>query len=285
MRHQVTSFLLLCVATLCIIFAYAGLSGSVQSSHFNEMNTGNVVSSFPEESGYRQKDTTKSSGSLDETDVSQMFNERGYLKSNGISLDEQEIVSDYGGNLMYSIPLYSYTMPQAMKYEVKLAYNGSVGHSVTLGDTSNLDNGTATKYNLNSPEWIISVNDIAVQVFNFEFNYFSNPEGSSTTISGNGLHKIIPGYHYCDRMMAAGAGDNDRIMILAGDGSLITLVNTDDTTDIGDYVYEGRESYYKAKVTYFEDSGFKWYRNRRMELMKGDGNVFIFNEYKVEFEV
>jgi hypothetical protein len=66
-------------------------------------------------------------------------------------------------------------------------------------------------------------NDIAIQVFNFEFNYFSSPEGSSTTISGNGLHKIIPGYHYCDRMMAAGAGDNDRIMILAGDGSLITF--------------------------------------------------------------
>ncbi|MBK9228828.1 MAG: hypothetical protein IPL67_17665 [Ignavibacteria bacterium] len=37
-------------------------------------------------------------------------------------------------------------------------------------------------------------------------------------------------------------------------------------------------------MTYSEDSGFKWYRNRRMELMKGDGNVFIFNEYKVEFE-
>ncbi len=217
-------------------------------------------------------------------DVSQMFNERGYLKSNQSSFDEQEIVSDYGGNLMYSIPLYSYTMPQTMKYDVKLTYNGSVGHSVTLGDVLNINNGTATKYNLNSPEWIISVNDIAVQVFNFEFNYFSKPEGSSTTISGNGLHKIIPGYQYCDRMMAAGAGDNDRIMILAGDGSLITLVNTFDESDTGDYVYEGRESYYKAKVTYSEDTGFKWYRNRRMELMKGDGNVFIFNEYKVEFE-
>jgi hypothetical protein len=217
-------------------------------------------------------------------DVSQMFNERGYLKSNQSSFDEQEIVSDYGGNLMYSLPLYSYTMPQTMKYDVKLTYNGSVGHSVTLGDVLNMNNGSATKYNLNSPEWIISVNDIAVQVFNFEFNYFSSSESSPNTISGNGLHKIIPGYHYCDRMMAAAAGDNDRIMILAGDGSLITLVNTDDTTDIGDYVYEGRESYYKAKVTYSEDSGFKWYRNRRMELMKGDGNVFIFNEYKVEFE-
>ena len=217
-------------------------------------------------------------------DVSQMFNERGYLKSNQSSFDEQEIVSNYGGNLMYSIPLYSYTMPQTMKYDVKLTYNGSVGHSVTLGDALNINNGTATKHNLNSPEWIISVNDIAIQVFNFEFNYFSSPEGSSTTISGNGLHKIIPGYHYCDRMMAAGAGDNDRIMILAGDGSLITLVNTFDESDTGDYVYEGRESYYKAKVTYSEDSGFKWYRNRRMELMKGDGNVFIFNEYKVEFE-
>lgn len=156
-------------------------------------------------------------------DVSQMFNERGYLKSNQSSFDEQEIVSDYGGNLMYSIPLYSYTMPQTMKYDVKLTYNGSVGHSVTLGDVLNINNGTVTKYNLNSPEWIISVNDIAVQVFNFEFNYFSSPEVSSTIISGNGLHKIIPGYHYCDRMMAAGTGDNDRIMILAGDGSLITF--------------------------------------------------------------
>jgi hypothetical protein len=67
-------------------------------------------------------------------DVSQMFNERGFLKSNQSSFDEQEIVSDYGGNLMYSIPLYSYTMPQNMRYDVKLTYNGSVGHIVTLGN-------------------------------------------------------------------------------------------------------------------------------------------------------
>lgn len=67
-------------------------------------------------------------------DVSQMFNERGYLKSNQSSFDEQEIVSDYGGNLMYSIPLYSYTMPQTMKYDVKLTYNGSIGHCVTLAN-------------------------------------------------------------------------------------------------------------------------------------------------------
>ncbi len=38
-------------------------------------------------------------------DVSGMFNERGYFKSNSASLDENQIISDFNGNLSYSIPI------------------------------------------------------------------------------------------------------------------------------------------------------------------------------------
>jgi RHS repeat-associated protein len=216
-------------------------------------------------------------------DLSQMFNERGYMNSNGFSLDESEIVNDYNGNLIYEIPLFNSAMPQNMKYDVKLTYNGSVNHVINIGDTSTYNNGSASKYNLNSPEWILSVNDIAVQVFNFEIHFFTEPPQSGNQISGDDIHKLIPGYHYCDRLTPGETGNHDRIHILAGDGSFITMVNTN-SSDTGDYVYEGKELYYKARVSYAEVPGYQWYTNRKMELMKGDGNVFVFYEYKPDFE-
>lgn len=214
-------------------------------------------------------------------DLSQMFDERGYVKSNGFSFDEQEIISDFNGNLIYDIPLYNFNMANNMNFDVRLTYNGSVAHTLFMGTTTTYDNNLA-KYNINSPEWILSVNGIAIQVFNFETKFFTNSSGP-TTISGNNLHKLIPGYHFTDRLKAAG-NDNDRINILAGDGSLITLVNTAAGSAVGNYVYEGKDLYYKANVYYTESNDFEWYRNRRMELMKGDGNVYIFEEYKIEFE-
>jgi hypothetical protein len=62
------------------------------------------------------------------TDIANMFNERGFYKSNGFSFDEQEIINDFNGNLMYQIPLYNYPLAGELSFNLTMNYNGSVGH-------------------------------------------------------------------------------------------------------------------------------------------------------------
>lgn len=66
------------------------------------------------------------------TNFAGMFNERGYYKSNEFSFNEQEIVNDFNGNLMYQIPLYNFALAGDLNFNVSLNYNGSVGHQFIL---------------------------------------------------------------------------------------------------------------------------------------------------------
>ena len=52
-------------------------------------------------------------------DVSNMFNERGFYKSNGFSFDDQEIINDFNGNLIYSIPLYNFCVNSGFNLQMK----------------------------------------------------------------------------------------------------------------------------------------------------------------------
>ena len=218
-------------------------------------------------------------------DVSQMFNERGFYKSNSVSFDENEIINDFNGSLMYEIPLYSFKQAGEMKFDVKLVYNSSVGHKVFVCDSARYWSlNTVYSYNMNSPEWILSVNGIAVQVFNFEPNFFTKNINNINEIKDNDVNMLIPGYHLDDNLRNLASGDRDRINIMLGDGSSINLVNlTNANSYVGDYYSEGKESYYKAKVYYVETTGDNSYRNRMVELSMGDGLVYFFREYKREF--
>jgi hypothetical protein len=118
---------------------------------------------------------------------------------------------------------------------------------------------------------------------NFETNYFSN-QVETGFIKGDSVHTLIPGYHYGNQLSFPSLTNPDRINILAGDGSVITLINDAiDTSFSGNYSYEGKELYYKAKVTFIENTGSVASWNRRVELMKGDGLIYIFEESKIEF--
>ncbi len=214
-------------------------------------------------------------------DAGNMFNERGFYKSNGFSFDEQAIVNDFNGNLMYNIPLYNYKLPGDLVFDVGLTYNGAVGHVFNLGSDTTYITKT-WKYSMNSPEWIISIDGIAVQVLNFESNFFSKSNGG-TLVHRNDIHSIIPGYHYGNMLTEAGYDKPDIITILAGDGSVISLMNEVNNSYIGNYVYLGKDLFYKARVTYADTVGAETDQPRRIELMKGDGLIFIFEESKLQF--
>lgn len=125
-------------------------------------------------------------------DVSNMFNERGFYKSNGFSFDDQEIINDFNGNLIYSIPLYNFSVNSGFNLQMKLNYNGSVSHSVMVGSTTTIGNGSKYRYNFNFPEWIVELNGIAIQVFNFETNFFTNA-GPNQYIFGSSINTLVAG--------------------------------------------------------------------------------------------
>lgn len=142
-------------------------------------------------------------------------------------MDEQEIINDFNGNLMYRIPLYNFQLAGDIKFDMSLNYNGAVGHQVFVGDTGSYNsNPDGNRYNINTPEWIIDFDGIGVQVMNFETHFFSN-KVSNNQISSYDLNALIPGYHFNDNLQSAGdpgVGPN-RINLLAGDGSVITTRN------------------------------------------------------------
>ena len=153
------------------------------------------------------------------TDIANMFNERGYYKSNAISQDEQEIINDFNGNLLYNIPLYNYALAGDLNFNLSLNYNGSVAHQIIVGHLSDFTTGLIGRLNMNSPEWIINLNGIAIQTLNFETSFFTN-DVIANEITGDNVKSLIPGNHFDGSLEAADA-DNpyNRIQILAGDGS------------------------------------------------------------------
>ena len=287
---------LIVLISVCVFLSFS-FSSSVRNND-NTVMSENVFSSEKKESHFSnlldsaEDDIPEVTSPL--KDVSGMFNERGYYKSNGFSFDDQEIINDFNGNLMYSVPLYNYALGGDLNLQMKLTYNGSVGHIITTSDTDRIRNQASvyTRRNINFPEWIIDLNGFALQTFNFETNFFTAKNPGSNYVSGSSVNAIISGYHYDNELGEINIDNHDRINILSGDGSVITLENVDysgDSTNldnfIGNYVFKGKESYYKAIVSYLGTPSQLIAGNnpRKVILLKGDGLEYIFEEAKINF--
>lgn len=246
-----------------------------------------LVSSTYSDNYYSTKDSTEPPDApavptYGMTDIANMYNERGFYKSNGFSIIEQEIINDFNGNLMYQIPLYNYKLAGDLNFNLSLNYNGSVGEQFIIGNPESFNSGAAGRLNANAPEWVFSLNGIAIQTLNYENSFFTN-KVRNNQIKGDSVVSLIPGYHYDGGLVAAESSDPyDRIHILAGDGSLISLVNKSMFEYQGDYVSENKETYYKAEVSIFQGPT-NGYGRRLVKLLKGDGTVYVFREYKRNF--
>ena len=261
-----------------------------ENLHSENENFKYVIADSSEEGDSSDNQTDNPPGSPLKN-VSDMFNERGYYKSNGFSFDNQEIINDFNGNLIYSIPLYNYALGGDLNLNMKLTYNGSISHTLTVGSVSNANiqqNRLNNRYTMNFPEWILDINGFAVQVFNFETNFFDSTGGSE--LSGSNVNAVIPGYHFDNELREVSSSNKDRINIMAGDGSIISMENENFEANnlgnnyIGNYSYKGKELHYKAIVTYTGEGIYAGYKERNMILLTGDGLEYYFEEKKKNFE-
>ena len=81
---------------------------------------------------------SKSEEGLDKVESAyDLYNERGYLKSNSFSYDGKEFITDYGGNLLYRKTLsYRPVSQNGLHQEIALTYNGSVSHTVSSEEST-----------------------------------------------------------------------------------------------------------------------------------------------------
>ncbi len=148
-----------------------------------------------------------------------LFNERGTAGSNSLSGDGMVSVSDFNGNLVYQKHLHSIpTTQNGVHQSLSLTYNGSTSHSIPTGiRVSSTDN-----YRLNSfssPEWILSLNSYAIQVFNFENDPIAWPSSGDTSLY-NDVSMLVDGYHICNSYI----NGHCNISVLKEDGSIQTFI-------------------------------------------------------------
>lgn len=97
-------------------------------------------------------------------DVSGMFNERGYYKSESVKSDEEESINNFNGNLQYVFPLYQSKEQGDLSFSMSLNYNGSVNYQSINATPSYATFNKLPRHNFSAPAWIVSVNGFAVQM-------------------------------------------------------------------------------------------------------------------------
>jgi len=223
-------------------------------------------------------------------DASGSFNERGYYKTNSGSYDENEIISNYNGNLNYTIPIHRVKGPGDMYVNLSLNYNGAINYQVVAATSNTASLNRLPRYNISAPGWVLSLNGMAVQMFNFETNFFTIP-GTDKKANNEKVRLLAQGYHITDNLKLSSPTDQDVICLMQGDGSVIYLErmstgcggNNNEECYIGEYYTNGVGEYARAKVEYIEYNTTPAYRNRRVSLTKGDGLTYIYEEYKNEY--
>ncbi|CAN5618990.1 hypothetical protein BH10BAC5_BH10BAC5_02560 [soil metagenome] len=254
-------------------------------------------------------------------DSSTMFNERGFDKSNTFSYDETETINDFNGSLGLSFPLFNLKGPGDLNINLSLNYCSSLAHSIISSQTGYDDDGhqyiewdeenpnfrftisfmgpgrgKMPQYNFNMPGWLLSLNGMAIQVFNFEKDYFTKmkPESDPLEIGNikDSYVKLLPlGHHITQEIdIVSQYSNRDKIYILSGDGSVESFYNANGASDphytTGKYLSSSKRNYNKGYVVSLgeENVAYGIYDTRRFSFMKGDGITYEYEEKRVSYK-
>ena len=282
-NKKIFSFLLILFGLFTLAFSIKGniMKGETNNSHLNSMSNDSIPGDTTNTDNPNEGPEISSP-----KDLSSSFNERGFYKSNSFNANGNEIINDFNGNLCYSIPIASKKDRGDLAFDLSLNYNGNVNYQIICGDSSITKNtsGHLDIYNFSAPGWIFSLNGLAVQMINFETDYFTNitPE-----VNGNNIRLLASGYQITDVFTNPTSDNKDKITIMLGDGSTETLENTQPSLYTGEYRSTTINSPMKAFVYYNTNEIPEYYQRagtcRIMYLMKGDGLTYIYEESVMEY--
>jgi RHS repeat-associated protein len=210
-------------------------------------------------------------------DAAPQFNEQGYLKANSFTNAGKASVNNFNGNLVYRKPLYSIKGPGGFDLNIALSYNGSTPHSI-VNQMVDQYSQLRSPVSINTPEWVLSVNGIGIQVLNFEnnlFNWAAGPAGT-TTARYDSVALLVDGYHLTS---LEGRGDvHSSLNYLHEDGT--TELIYDDTLvpyDSGCGKADGKTSFTKLWSRCHRSGGQEAYQE--YWIKRGDGTTLHGKTY------
>ncbi|MCK4233700.1 RHS repeat protein, partial [candidate division WOR-3 bacterium] len=194
-----------------------------------------------------------------------LFNERGFLKGNTYASESSgEHISDFNGNLTYSKEVLYYPGRGDLDLHVTINYNGSVNHTI-----QRYYNDNAPIITMDFPEWILGVNGIAVQVFNFKKKWYRDTTQNYPAF-------VVEGYDKSNPLKDSGWS----LCFLMADGSIEEYISS----DVPSHCYWG-----KYIPTQVENYSFAWQQhttqncNQTFKIRRKNGIVITYEEETADF--
>ena len=202
-----------------------------------------------------------------------LHNERGLAKSNGFLKNGNLNITDFSGNLIYEYPMFNKKLGPSSALNMKLVYNSNLSavsanrfhrsdHFFTPNNPKNniLRNTPDAPSKVNTSGWILNVNNVCVQLFNWEnrikslspnFNTgnfisditnhtnlypFQSDRMNVPLVGGNAINRVFQGWHYSLVILPDLAKSphyttyQKQIEILSGDGSVLSFRLPSETT-------------------------------------------------------
>lgn len=250
--------------------------------------------------------------------LSELYDQRGYMNGQSITVDGSLAVSDVNGIPSYTYPISSFTS-NGHGVNVTLNYAGSVTYTTYhryYEFSENNPNESWSKYHKTEPTWLLGVNGFAVQALSFSSTFVNDPYYMTINWSDNNIEYTdkqfvwsIDGYDVCNRMSElVPTSDNldrrDVIRLLRTDGSVLELYNIVNTDDLPPsenpsfyadmyrgYYYENTanpSAYGKVEFdsTYIPPNSTLVDPSRMPRILRyypGDGLEYVFREFCLPF--
>ncbi len=227
------------------------------------------------------------------------YNETGMRSTGSIFVDGKESINNYNGSLSISFST-KINLPNDLGGTLSLVYNPNVNHKYFVEDAPGDQTINPSGYSFNYPSWIIGFKDLALQLFNFENNYyggflvdgyhFNNNVGTRVNAEYKTFYDWISGGDCLNLPPMPSLIENDHydmIKLLRADGGTNLLLGPNSIVGYnkhvprtGDYFAFGEGTSGYAKLEYLDQqsqpagtSGL-----RKMYYYPGDGLAYEFVE-------
>lgn len=213
-------------------------------------------------------------------DAAPQYDEQGYLLGSSYSNHGSVNINNFNGNLLYRKSLYSFKGEGGMDLNIALTYNGSTPHYIVGRLRGKLLSEHSNLVNINAPAWILSVNGIGIQVFNFENSLHSWTAGPPHASKRDSVSLLVSGYHL--NVTQFNTPVRSTLSLLLEDGTTDLLIDVDENPsglDDGLSQSDGKTAFNKL-WSEFHAAAVHY---KEFWVKRGDGTTIYGKTFKSEY--
>ncbi len=154
------------------------------------------------------------------------YNDNIYIdhkKENSTTVNHGDINIDiYSGDLSYNYQILKLLGPGGNSLEINLNYIQSLKHTTRNGSDIHHWQNEFPILPISMPGWLLSINGMAAQVFNFETHIMNSDIDNNDVGENNEISLLVDGYHYVKDIWS----HFQQYHFLKGDGRMLMLINS-----------------------------------------------------------